>query len=58
MANLVLSKLDDILGIDLDICISDEMKENFSRGIYPSSDERIDFMEKACKLYMLNFIKD
>jgi gluconate kinase len=34
--------------IDLDVCVTDEMKENFGKGIYPTLDERAVFMEGAC----------
>jgi gluconate kinase len=36
------------LHIDLDVCVSQKMKDGFSSGIYPSSTERINFMDKAC----------
>ena len=34
--------------IDLDVCITKQMKDDFSKGIYPTSEQRIEFMNKAC----------
>ena len=34
--------------LDLDVCISQEMKDNFGRGIYPSLKERNVFASGAC----------
>jgi len=36
------------INLDLDICIPTWMRENFSKGIYPSPDQRADFAESAC----------
>jgi gluconate kinase len=33
---------------DLDVCISQEMKDNFGKGIYPSLQERNEFASGAC----------
>jgi hypothetical protein len=38
----------DCLGLDLDVCVTDKMRDNFSIGIYPTLQERIEFAEKAC----------
>jgi hypothetical protein len=38
----------DCLGLDLDVCVTDKMRYNFSIGIYPTLQERIEFAEKAC----------
>ena len=37
-----------ILGLDLDVCVPDWMKENFAHGIYPTLEQRIVFAENAC----------
>ena len=47
-ANKVLNELSDCIGVDLDICISAELRENFEKGIYPNSAQRVEFMESAC----------
>jgi len=47
-ANKVLNELSDCIGVDLDICISAELRENFEKGVYPSSVQRVKFMESAC----------
>jgi gluconate kinase len=47
-ATFTLDRTPDCVGLDLDVCISDEMKANFVKGIYPTSNERIEFMERAC----------
>jgi gluconate kinase len=47
-ANFTLDRTPGCVGLDLDVCISDEMKANFAKGIYPSSNERVEFMECAC----------
>ena len=36
--------------IDLDVCITDEMKENFAMGQYPTLEQRAKFMQ-ACIAY-------
>jgi CO dehydrogenase nickel-insertion accessory protein CooC1 len=36
--------------IDLDVCITDEMKENFAMGQYPTLEQRASFMQ-ACIAY-------
>jgi len=43
--------------VDLDECISDEIRENFSRGIYPTSEERVEFMNGACDYLELKIAK-
>lgn len=37
-----------VLGLDLDICVPNWMKENFANGIYPTLEQRIVFAENAC----------
>lgn len=49
IAAVALSKtFNSCMGIDLDVCISREMKDNFLQGIYPNSDQRVAFMQSAC----------
>lgn len=50
VAERTLKLLDEseCIALDLDVCISAEMKENFSNGVYPTSEERIRFMQSAC----------
>lgn len=36
------------LGLDLDVCIPQWMKDNFSKGIYPTLKQRHEFMAEAC----------
>jgi gluconate kinase len=38
----------DCVELDLDVCISQEMKDNFGKGIYPSLQERNEFASGAC----------
>jgi gluconate kinase len=37
-----------ILGLDLDVCVPDWMKENFSNGMYPTLEQRKVFAEECC----------
>jgi adenylate kinase family enzyme len=36
------------IGLDLDVCVPDWMKENFAKGIYPTLQERQAFATSAC----------
>jgi hypothetical protein len=36
------------MGLDLDVCISERMREDFARGIYPTLDQRLQFGQQAC----------
>jgi gluconate kinase len=36
-------------GLDLDVFVTDSMKRNFGKGIYPSADERESFIRRACQ---------
>ena len=38
----------DPLGLDLDICVPQWMKDNFAKGLYPTLEQRLEFAEKAC----------
>ena len=38
----------ECVGLDLDVCVPQWMKDNFSNGIYPTLEERIDFAVNAC----------
>lgn len=44
----MLRRFPDCLGVDLDICITEEMKANFAQGVYPTIEERAKFMHSAC----------
>lgn len=48
ISDRVLSKVDTCIGVDLDICVSQEMRDNFMIGIYPSHSQRQHFMHSAC----------
>uniref|UniRef100_A0A7S1GQI2 Uncharacterized protein n=1 Tax=Cyclophora tenuis TaxID=216820 RepID=A0A7S1GQI2_CYCTE len=37
------------LGLDLDVCIPQWMKDNFSNGIYPTLEQRQEFMKDSCR---------
>jgi thymidylate kinase len=37
-----------LISLDLDCCIPQWMKDNFSRGIYPTMQERREFAQSAC----------
>ena len=37
-----------IVGLDLDVCIPQWMKDNFSKGIYPTLVDRLSFAKSAC----------
>lgn len=37
-----------VKSVDLDVCIPQEMRENFAKGIYPTLKEREMFANKAC----------
>mmetsp|Transcript_19699 Transcript_19699/g.29000 ORF Transcript_19699/g.29000 Transcript_19699/m.29000 type:complete len:231 (-) Transcript_19699:77-769(-) len=47
MANQELGEF-DCMGLDLDVCVPQWMKDNFSKGIYPTLQERIEFADSAC----------
>lgn len=36
------------IGLDLDVCIPQWMKDNFSKGIYPTLKERQEFAKDCC----------
>ena len=38
-----------VVALDLDVCIPTWMKENFSKGIYPTLEQRIQFATNACE---------
>lgn len=40
LSGMASQKLKDCATIDLDVCVTNEMKENFDKGIYPSHEER------------------
>mmetsp|Transcript_29866 Transcript_29866/g.55092 ORF Transcript_29866/g.55092 Transcript_29866/m.55092 type:complete len:104 (-) Transcript_29866:76-387(-) len=42
------SKQYQYLFLDLDVCVPQWMKENFSKGIYPTLKQRADFISNAC----------
>lgn len=49
IANEVVNEFnDECMAIDLDGCVPETFRENFAKGIYPTSQERIDFMDQAC----------
>ncbi|KAG7359323.1 hypothetical protein IV203_015912 [Nitzschia inconspicua] len=37
-----------VLGLDLDVCVSQEMRDKFSKGLYPTLQERLEFATQAC----------
>lgn len=39
---------DECLHVDLDICVSQKLRDNFAKGIYPTVQERACFMDAAC----------
>jgi len=39
----------DCLGLDLDVCVSETMRTNFGKGIYPTLSERLEFASDACE---------
>ena len=39
----------DVLHEDLDVCVPQWMRENFGRGVYPTLNERTEFMKTACQ---------
>ena len=36
------------VGLDLDVCVPQWMRDNFAKGLYPTLEERIAFTESAC----------
>ena len=44
----VVKDLDCVIGLDLDVCVPQWMKDNFSNGIYPTLEERREFALNAC----------
>ena len=49
MEKLLLKSDIDCLGLDLDVCVSPSMRDNFAKGIYPSLSERREFAKTACQ---------
>lgn len=37
-----------VIGLDLDVCVPQWMRENFAKGIYPSFCQRTEFISAAC----------
>jgi gluconate kinase len=42
------TRYSNLIWLDLDNCVSQEMKDNFARGIYPTLREREEFARTAC----------
>jgi gluconate kinase len=42
------ARYSNLIWLDLDDCVSQEMKDNFARGIYPTLREREEFARTAC----------
>lgn len=36
------------IGLDLDVCVPQWMRDNFAKGLYPTLEERIEFVQSAC----------
>lgn len=47
-ATTTTQKSQTVVGLDLDVCVPQWMKDNFSQGIYPTLRQRQDFMKDAC----------
>lgn len=47
-ARLGVESASNLIWLDLDCCISQSMKDNFARGVYPSLQEREEFARTAC----------
>ena len=57
VANAVIELLGgECVGLDLDECVTSDMKSNFAKGIYPNRSEREAFMESACD-FLQRFIE-
>jgi gluconate kinase len=52
VADMVVKRLQDrripVLGLDLDVCVSPQMRDNFRKGVYPTLAERRQFAQEAC----------
>ena len=55
LASAATKNANNCLLLDLDVCVSNAMRENFSKGIYPTSRQRVEFMNSACD-YVANIL--
>jgi gluconate kinase len=42
-------KQDEVLALDLDVCVPQWMRDNFANGMYPTLEQRIEFAKDACQ---------
>lgn len=51
VANAALTRLKQqqcsVIGLDLDVCVPQWMRDNFAKGMYPNLDQRLDFAQSA-----------
>lgn len=48
VATKAVEQLHDVQLIELDVCVPDWMRTNFTKGIYPTLEQRIEFAETCC----------
>jgi gluconate kinase len=46
------------IGLDLDICIPQWMKDNFVRGVYPTLQERMEFAKDCCEYVEIKCLEE